>query len=492
MQANKEPDTGTDDVHEPEALGNAAKPSNEGSGDAVAETAKPKAQAAKRPTKKADGAATGKAEPKKAAAAKTAAGKAAKASSKAVPKKTAAKEAAGKKAVGKAGPGRADANKKAPVGKVRPGEAAAGKKAPAGKAVPEPAGKAAPKQAGGKAKAANKPQAAKAPAEDAADWLAEDTADAIEDTAEWPVEGAASPATRDEKWRQLFQKPDIFGKPKPAPDAEQLAPFTIPKTRNPFKIAAGKLLQRQGKDADGKAGALRLPWPLGALLALCVALVVIAGLLFYIIQRPATGGSTTDSPAGTGAQEQAWPGEAVAIPNLAALRGMSLDDARATLGEGWLDGDDPDIAVGAGGVRVAEVKALSWGQSGAGDPLVLLGMSESGTVLSAELISPMDALGYPPMPYRDVMGDAALLRSALNSAGISPDATSLAAPPSDATSVYDSSSPGAGAAIGDTWVFSGTSTGRGQESWYLQVAYDYADAQTGRVAKARTMTIGVY
>ena len=104
QQANKEPDTGTDNVHEPEALGNAAKSPDEGVGDAVAETAKPKAQAAKRPAKKADGAAAGKAEPKKAAAAKAAAGKAAKASSKAVPKKTAAaKEAAGKKAVGKAG-----------------------------------------------------------------------------------------------------------------------------------------------------------------------------------------------------------------------------------------------------------------------------------------------------------------------------------------------------------------------------------------------------
>jgi hypothetical protein len=206
-------------------------------------------------------------------------------------------------------------------------------------------------------------------------------------------------------------------------------------------------------------------------------------------------GTAARSQEGTGAQEAKDANAAgvdalntantatFAIPNLTQLQGMGTDDALLLLGEGWQYTGTEAVEVPEGGstelIGVAVLRfANSEGASGDGTPTIRCDLFANGNIRTLEFTAQLGWLDYSEIPFAELVSDTGLMRSVLESAGITAQDSELTPPPAGATALHADPANDSSPVVGESWDFTGTKGGAAT-GWTLTFAYLDVDGSGG-------------
>ena len=167
------------------------------------------------------------------------------------------------------------------------------------------------------------------------------------------------------------------------------------------------------------------------------------------------------------------------VPNLAAVLGMTKDEAIAALKHGATETTSKEVNEEGNPVKTNVTVALTDepADTRSGTPTVYLGLNEDGAVVQAGYSAATASLGYGSLSYVDAVKNEGIIEKTLQEAGVNVPAGS-AQLPADKTEYSEYASDGT-TLVKESYSFSGTVDLNGAaHEWSALLLYNYSTANT--------------
>ena len=167
------------------------------------------------------------------------------------------------------------------------------------------------------------------------------------------------------------------------------------------------------------------------------------------------------------------------VPNLAAVLGMTKDEAIAALKHGATETTSKEVNEEGNPVKTNVTVALTDepADTRSGTPTVYLGLNEDGAVVQAGYSAATASLGYGSLSFVDAVKNEGIIEKTLQEAGVNVPAGS-AQLPADKTEYSEYASDGT-TLVKESYSFSGTVDLNGAaHEWSALLLYNYSTANT--------------
>ena len=167
------------------------------------------------------------------------------------------------------------------------------------------------------------------------------------------------------------------------------------------------------------------------------------------------------------------------VPNLAAVLGMTKDEAIAALKHGATETTSKEVNEEGNPVKTNVTVALTDepADTRSGTPTVYLGLNEDGAVVQAGYSAATASLGYGSLSFVDAVKNEGIIEKTLQEAGVNVPAGS-AQLPADKTEYSEYASDGT-TLVKESYSFSGTvDLNEAAHEWSALLLYNYSTANT--------------